>query len=99
MKSHEIEACMHFSAFAFVGESVEKPQIYYQNNFVETLHLLDVLIENDVKKFIFLQPAQPTVNRSMFRLTKRIRSSRPVLMAGQNLWLNAPLLITTRLTV
>ncbi len=53
LKSHKIEACMHFSAFAFVGESVEKPQIYYQNNFVETLHLLDVLIKNDIKKFIF----------------------------------------------
>jgi UDP-glucose 4-epimerase len=50
---HEIEACMHFSAFAFVGESVEKPQIYYKNNFVQTLKLLDILIENDVKKFIF----------------------------------------------
>ncbi len=53
VKRHEIEACMHFSAFAFVGESVEKPQIYYQNNFAETLRLLDVLIANDVKKFIF----------------------------------------------
>ncbi len=50
---HEIAACMHFSAFAYVGESVEKPQIYYENNFVQTLHLLDALIENDVKKFIF----------------------------------------------
>ncbi len=50
---HQIEACLHFSAFAFVGESVEKPQIYYENNFVQTLKLLDVLIKNNVKKFIF----------------------------------------------
>ncbi|HEV8157768.1 MAG TPA: UDP-glucose 4-epimerase GalE [Pyrinomonadaceae bacterium] len=53
LSEHEIEACMHFSAFAYVGESVEKPKIYYKNNFVQTLKLLDVLIENDVKKFIF----------------------------------------------
>lgn len=53
LREHEIEACMHFSAFAYVGESVEKPQIYYENNFVQTLRLLDVLIENSVKKFIF----------------------------------------------
>jgi len=53
LSEHEIEACMHFSAFAFVGESVEKPKIYYKNNFVQTLKLLDVLIENNVKKFIF----------------------------------------------
>lgn len=53
LDAHEIEACMHFSAFAFVGESVEKPQIYYENNFVQTLKLLDVLIKNNVVKFIF----------------------------------------------
>lgn len=50
---HGIDACMHFSAFAYVGESVEKPQIYYENNFVQTLKLLETLIENNVKKFIF----------------------------------------------
>ncbi len=50
---HEIEACMHFSAFAYVGESVEKPNIYYENNFAQTLKLLDVLIKNNVKRFIF----------------------------------------------
>lgn len=53
LDKHEIEACMHFSAYAYVGESVEKPQIYYENNFVQTLKLLDVLIENNIKKFIF----------------------------------------------
>ncbi len=53
VREHKIEACMHFSAYAYVGESVEKPQIYYDNNFVQTLRLLDALIENDVKKFIF----------------------------------------------
>ncbi len=53
VREHEIEACMHFSAFAYVGESVEKPQKYYENNFVQTLKLLDALIENNVKKFIF----------------------------------------------
>jgi UDP-glucose 4-epimerase len=53
LRIHEIEACMHFSAFAYVGESVEKPQIYYENNFVQTLRLLDSLIENNVKRIIF----------------------------------------------
>lgn len=53
LDEHEIEACMHFSAYAYVGESVEKPQIYYENNFVQTLKLLDVLIKNNVKRFIF----------------------------------------------
>jgi len=57
LREHEIEACMHFSAFTYVGESVEKPQIYYKNNVEQTLKLLEVLIENDVKKFVFSSTA------------------------------------------
>ncbi|MEK7857110.1 MAG: NAD-dependent epimerase/dehydratase family protein, partial [Acidobacteriota bacterium] len=29
---HDVEAVMHFSAFAYVGESVEQPGLYYRNN-------------------------------------------------------------------
>ncbi len=53
VREHGVEACIHFSAFAYVGESVEQPQKYYENNFVQTLRLLDVLIKNDAKNFIF----------------------------------------------
>lgn len=52
-KENEIEAAMHFSAYAYVGESVEKPSLYYHNNTVATLNLLDELIANDVKRFVF----------------------------------------------
>lgn len=50
---HKVDACMHYSAYAYVGESVEKPAKYYENNFVETLHLLDALRDNGINKFIF----------------------------------------------
>ncbi len=53
LSEYQIEAAMHFSAFAYVGESVENPRKYYENNFVQTLKLLDSLLENDIKKFIF----------------------------------------------
>jgi UDP-glucose 4-epimerase len=53
VREHAVDACIHFSAFAYVGESVEQPQKYYENNFVQTLRLLEVLIENNAKKFIF----------------------------------------------
>ncbi|MBS1793221.1 MAG: UDP-glucose 4-epimerase GalE [Acidobacteria bacterium] len=53
VRDHAIDACMHFSAFAYVGESVEKPAKYYENNFVQTLRLLDVLVRNNAKKIIF----------------------------------------------
>ncbi len=48
-----IDATMHFSAFAYVGESVEKPAIYYHNNTVQTIRLLDELIACGVKQFVF----------------------------------------------
>jgi UDP-glucose 4-epimerase len=48
-----IDACMHFSAYTYVGESVEEPAKYFENNFVETLHLLGTLRENGVRDFIF----------------------------------------------
>ena len=53
LAEHDISACMHFSAYAYVGESVAQPQKYFDNNFVQTLSLLDILLENNVKKFVF----------------------------------------------
>ncbi len=53
LDEHEIDACMHFSAYAYVGESVQNPQKYFENNFVETLKLLEVLMDRGVKRFVF----------------------------------------------
>ncbi len=53
VKEHSIDACMHFSAYAYVGESVEEPKKYFDNNFKETLALVDTLLDNGVSKFIF----------------------------------------------
>lgn len=50
---YEVEAVIHFVAFAYVGESVEKPQKYYENNVVGTLNLLDVMLAHNVKKIVF----------------------------------------------
>jgi UDP-glucose 4-epimerase len=44
---------MHFAAFAYVGESVADPGIYYQNNVANTLTLLNVMREKGVGRFIF----------------------------------------------
>lgn len=56
-KKYPIEAVMHFSAFKAVGESVIDPKKYYRNNVANTLNLLDVMVENNVKKFIFSSSA------------------------------------------
>jgi UDP-glucose 4-epimerase len=48
-----IDAVMHFSAFAYVGESVTNPEKYYLNNVSATVHLLSVMRKYGVNKFIF----------------------------------------------
>lgn len=50
---YKIDAVMHFAAFAYVGESVTDPKKYYLNNVVNTLNLLNVMLEFGIKKFIF----------------------------------------------
>lgn len=52
-KKYPIDAVMHFAAFTYVGESVENPQKYYLNNLRNTLNLLQVMLEEDVKYFVF----------------------------------------------
>jgi len=52
-RSNRISSVMHFSAFAYVGESVVDPARYYRNNVSNTLNLLDVMNEFGVRTFIF----------------------------------------------
>lgn len=53
LKNHRIEAVMHFAAFAYVGESVEKPLLYYDNNLATTVQLLKAMQAEGVRKFVF----------------------------------------------
>lgn len=52
-QTHNIEAVMHFSAYAYVGESVTDPDKYYRNNVVATLTLLEAMLAASIKKFVF----------------------------------------------
>ena len=52
-RNHQIDACIHFAALAYVGESVLEPQKYFQNNTADALALLRALMANDVRRFIF----------------------------------------------
>lgn len=51
------DAVMHFASFIQVGESVQHPDKYYQNNFVNTLNLLDAMRSHGIKRFIFSSTA------------------------------------------
>jgi UDP-glucose-4-epimerase GalE len=53
IKDEAIDAVVHFAAFAYVGESVTKPEIYFQNNVVGSLSLLDAMRHTGVKPIVF----------------------------------------------
>jgi UDP-arabinose 4-epimerase len=52
-----IEAVVHFAAFIQVGESVKAPAKYYRNNFLNTLTLLEAMVETGVRDIIFSSTA------------------------------------------
>lgn len=56
-KRHHIEAVIHFAANSLVGESMEKPYEYYDNNVYGMLCLLDVMKDNHVGKIVFSSTA------------------------------------------
>lgn len=54
---NKIDAVIHFAGLKAVGESVEKPLLYYRNNIDSTLTLLEVMREFGVNNFIFSSSA------------------------------------------
>lgn len=54
---YPIGAVMQFAGFIEVGESIKSPGKYYQNNVMGTLNLLDVMLKNNVRQFIFSSTA------------------------------------------
>ena len=53
IRKYSPEAVVHFAAFAYVEESVEHPELYYQNNVVGSYNLIRAASENKVKYFVF----------------------------------------------
>ena len=52
-REHDVEACVHFAALAYVGESVSDPKRYYENNVGQGLALLGALLAAGVRRFVF----------------------------------------------
>lgn len=52
-REHKIESCIHFAAFAYVGESVQDPRLYFENNVQKGISLIDSLVQAGVRRFVF----------------------------------------------
>ncbi len=56
-KENEIDSCIHFAGFKAVGESVQKPLMYYYNNITGTLNLCELMSKYGAKKIVFSSSA------------------------------------------
>jgi len=57
LRKHKIQAVMHFAALISVGESVQKPLLYYRNNTAGAMSLLEAMERVGVKRFVFSSTA------------------------------------------
>ncbi len=51
------DAVIHFAGLKAVGESVQKPLLYYENNLISTLNLLEIMQKYKARKFVFSSSA------------------------------------------
>jgi UDP-glucose 4-epimerase len=52
-RDHKLEACLHFAAFAYVGESVSDPACYFENNVQQGIRLIEELRLAGVRRMVF----------------------------------------------
>jgi len=57
LKEHNVDAVMHFAAWLSVGDSVKDPSGYYRNNVFGALSVLDAMVAEGVKHFVFSSTA------------------------------------------
>ncbi len=56
-KQYGIEAVMNFASYIAVGESVQKPLLYFENNVARTFVLFAAMLDGGIKKFVFSSTA------------------------------------------
>jgi UDP-arabinose 4-epimerase len=53
LRRFDVAAVMHFAAFAYVGESVQKPELYFRNNVASSVALFEAMIDAGVRHIVF----------------------------------------------
>ncbi len=52
-RHHDLKGVIHFAAYKAVGESVQKPLMYYRNNLVSLMNVMESMIENNISNLVF----------------------------------------------
>lgn len=95
LKEHQIEAVMHFAAYAYVGESVEKPLMYYQNNVATTVSVLQSMQEVGVQRFVFSSTCAVYGDPDQIPITEDEKKA-PVSPYGRSKWMVEQILQDTQ---
>lgn len=74
---NKFDAIVHFAAFAYVGESVENPGMYYENNVTGSINLIKAASEAGVKKFVFSSTCSLYGNPEIIPITEK-ESIKPI---------------------
>lgn len=56
-KNNAIDVVIHFAGYISMGESMEYPGMYFENNVLSTVNILDAMMANNVKQFVFSSTA------------------------------------------
>jgi UDP-glucose 4-epimerase len=73
----QIDAVIHFAAYKAVGESVQKPLMYYQNNLFSLINILTCQLEVPVNNFIFSSSATVYGTPETLPITEQNKTQRP----------------------
>ena len=89
-ENEDIEGIIHFAAYKAVGESVEKPLMYFENNLVSLINLLKCVQEFNTPWFVFFLPLVPFMEALMkfLLLKKRHQNPQSLHTDTPNKWVN-----------
>lgn len=91
LKEHKIDAVMHFAAWAYVGESVHEPLMYYHNNVGTTVTVLEAMADAGVNKFVFSSTCATYGDPDSVPITEDM-PKRPVSPYGRSKWMTEQVL-------
>ena len=86
LRDGKIEVVMHFAAYAYVGESVHEPLMYYHNNVGTTINVLETMRACGVNKFVFSSTCATYGDPDVVPITEE-ESKKPVSPYGRSKWM------------
>jgi len=86
LRDHKIDTVMHFAAYAYVGESVHEPLMYYHNNVAVTISVLQSMREAKVNRFVFSSTCAVYGDPDQVPVTESEKKA-PVSPYGRSKWM------------